>query len=264
MVSCKKVEMKRGEMNVYDFGNVRLHAYQTNDPIADEVFILEKAKKAVVIELPCFKDNIQEISAYIATLDVEVEGKLVAYHAAGASFLPQVKAYGTENSIKYNTEGGGKALVDNFAKIFGEIFDQEMIGTYEVLTEGPVTIAGLELQIVGTPDAYNVEIPAIKTVYLHMMGHDCHSIVAGAGHADALIQELSGYLNRGFELFLTSHYTPENQQDAQAKIAYLENLKKIAARCHSSAEFKAEVEKQYPAYTGENYLEMTAGFFFPQ
>lgn len=55
MVSCKKVEMKRGEMNVYDFGDVRLHAYQTNDPIADEVFILEKAKKAVVIELPVLK-----------------------------------------------------------------------------------------------------------------------------------------------------------------------------------------------------------------
>lgn len=27
-------------------------------------------------------------------------------------------------------------------------------------------------------------------------------------------------------------------------------------------EFKAEAGRQYPAYSGQNYLDMTAGFFF--
>ena len=82
----KAVKLAKGEMNVYDFGAVKLHAYKTNDFIDDEVFIVEKDGKAVVIESPCFFDNIQELTEYLENL--AVEGVLVAYHGAGASFLP--------------------------------------------------------------------------------------------------------------------------------------------------------------------------------
>ena len=95
-----------------------------------------------------------------------------------------------------------------------------------------------------------------------MLGHDCHSIVAGAGHADAIIAQLRGYIARGYDLILTSHYTPEDLKDAETKIAYLENLKAIAANCTDADSFKTEVQKKYPAYSGQNYLDMTAGFFF--
>jgi len=70
------------------------------------------------------------------------------------------------------------------------------------------------------------------------------------------------YIAKGYDLILTSHYTPEDLKDAETKIAYIENLKGIAAGCENADEFKAEVKKQYPAYSGENYLDMTAGFFF--
>ena len=113
-----------------------------------------------------------------------------------------------------------------------------------------------------TADAFDVEIPGINAVYTHMLGHDCHSIVAGAGHADGMIAQLKGYLRKGYSLILTSHYTPEDLKDAQAKIDYLEQLKTIAASCTDGAAFKQAVKKQYPAYSGENYLDMTAGFFF--
>lgn len=95
-----------------------------------------------------------------------------------------------------------------------------------------------------------------------MLSHDCHSIVAGASHADAIIGQLNGYINKGYTLILTSHYTPEDLKDAETKINYLENLKKIASDCATADEFKAEVNKQYPGYNGANYLDMTAGFFF--
>ena len=111
-------------------------------------------------------------------------------------------------------------------------------------------------------EEFDIEIPEINAVYTHMLGHDCHSIVAGAGHADGIIAELRSYIEKGYGLILTSHYTPEDLKDAQTKIDYLENLKKIAANCADSDTFKAEVQKQYPAYSGQNYLDMTAGFFF--
>lgn len=69
-------------------------------------------------------------------------------------------------------------------------------------------------------------------------------------------------LMKGYDLILTSHYTPEDLKDAQAKIDYIENLKKIAKDCADDDSFKKEVQKQYPKYSGQNYLDMTAGFFY--
>ena len=74
-------------MNIYDFGTARLHAYKTNDFIDDEVFIVEKNGKAVVIESPCFFDNNEELASYLK--DMDVKGILIAYHGAGGSFLPE-------------------------------------------------------------------------------------------------------------------------------------------------------------------------------
>ena len=58
----KKAVLAKGEVSVYDFGDVKLHAYKTNDLIDDEVFIVEKAGNAVVIESPCFFDNIKSVA----------------------------------------------------------------------------------------------------------------------------------------------------------------------------------------------------------
>ena len=254
------VKLAKGEMNIYDFGRVKLHAYKTNDFIDNEVFIIEKNGKAVIIESPCFFDNNTELAEYLE--DVEVEGMLIAYHGAGATFLPEVPKYATQNAVEYSANGGGKALIDNFTKVFGENFDSSIHKITSVIGEGKVTIGGIEFEIKQTAEAFDIVIPEINAVYTHMLGHDCHSIVAGAGHADGIIAELCSYIEKGYDLILTSHYTPEDLKDAQTKIDYLENLKKIGENCVDADSFKAEVQKQYPAYSGQNYLDMTAGFFF--
>lgn len=256
----KAVALNKGEMNIYDFGTIRLHAYKTNDFIDDEVFIAEKDGRAVIIESPCFFDNIKELTEYLNGL--KVEGMLVAYHGAGATFLPNVPKYATQNAADYSENGGGKALVDNFTNAFGEIFDNSIHKITNIIDEGKLTIGGIDFVIKQTAEAFDIEIPEINAVYTHMLGHDCHSIVAGAGHADGIIAELNSYIKKGYDLILTSHYTPEDLKDAQTKIDYLENLKKIAKTCADADSFKAEVQKQYPAYSGQNYLDMTAGFFY--
>lgn len=253
-------KLTKGEINVYDFGVIKLHAYKTNDFIDDEVFIVEKNGKTVIIESPCFFDNSRELEEYLK--DMEVEGMLIAYHGAGATFLPEVPKYSTQNAVEYSENGGGKALVDKFAGAFGEIFDSSIHKITNVIGEGAITIGGINFIITKTDEAFDVEIPEINAVYTHMLGHDCHSIVAGAGHADAIIRQLEDYIEKEYDLILTSHYTPEDLKDAKTKIAYLENLKTIAAGCTNAETFKAEVQKQYPNYSGENYLDMTAGFFF--
>lgn len=254
------VKLDKGEMHVYDFGGVKLHAYRTDDLISDEVFIVEKDGKSVIIESPCFFDNNAALEKYVAHMNVQ--GVLIAYHDAGGSFLPNVPKYATQNAKEYGESGGGKALIDSFAKSFGPIFDNSLHGITDVIEEGKVTIGGIDFVITKTHEAYNIAIPEINAVYTHMLGHDCHSIVANAGHADAIIAELDGYIRKGYGLILTSHYTPEDLKDAQTKIDYLNKLKEIAAKCKNADEFKAEVKSSFPEYVGENYLDMTAGMFF--
>lgn len=258
------IKLGKGEMNVYDFGSVKLHAYKTNDPIDNEVFIVEKDAVAVIVEAPCFFENIRELTTYLEQNKLSPAGMLLAYHMAGASFLPGVPVYATANADDYGHNGGGAALIRNFKEIFGDSFDCSIFTVTNSIGEGNITIGGIEFVITQTQDAFDIEIPAIHAVYTHMLGHDCHSIVAGAAHADAMIAQLEGYLGVGYDLVLTSHDTPEDLKDVAVKIAYIKNLKRIAQRCGSAEEFKEQVKREYGNYGGKNYLDMTAGFFFAE
>ena len=259
----RTVTLDKGRVDVYTKNGLTLYAYQTRDAIDDEVFILAKAGRGVVIELPCFYDNIRELTAFLAKEGVTVEGKLVAYHAAGASFLPEVPAYGTASSVAYNATGGGAGLVAGFQNAFGDSFDAGICGVDRVLEEGETEIAGIRFVVKPNAEAFDLELPELNCVYTHMMGHDCHSIVAGCLHADGIISQLNYYIRRGFDLVLTAHYTPEDLKDAQTKVDYLTALKEIALTCESAGEMKEKVLARYPHYSGMNYLDMTVGFFFP-
>ena len=255
--------MEYGKMNTIACGDgMEICVYDTGDAISDQVIFAVKNGKAVSLELPCFKESIEAATAWLSENGIELVAKLVSYHGAGASFRPDVETLMTDSAVVYNSEGQGKSLVDGFAKAFGEDFDSSMPAASRVIGPGSIEVAGMEFVIVPNGEAYEVEIPAAKAVYIHMLGHDCHSIVAGPAHADAIIANLPGYLDRGFELFLSSHYVPENRKDVETKIAYIRSLKEIASRTSSSDEFKDEVKKAYPGYSGENYLDMTAGLFF--
>ena len=176
----------------------------------------------MIIEPPCFKDNCLELEDYLKGYDVA--GIFVAYHGAGAGLLPGVRRYATENAKEYSEKGGGKALIDNFAGAFGDAFDSSVHKITDIIGEGSINVGGMEFIITPTDDAL--------------------------------------YIKKGYSLILTSHYTPEDLKDARIKIDYLGELKEIAAGCGNAEEFKAAVMKKFPGYSGENYLDMTAGFFF--
>ena len=132
-----------------------------------------------------------------------------------------------------------------------------------MLEEGEIELAGIRFVVKPNAEAFDLEIPEINCVYTHMMGHDCHSIVAGCPHADGIISQINYYIRKGFDLVLTAHYPPEDLNDAQTNVDYLTNLKEIALESESADEMKAKVQEQYPDYSGMNYLDMTVGFFFP-
>ena len=71
------------------------------------------------------------------------------------------------------------------------------------------------------------------------------------------------YKNKGYRLVLSSHYVPETLKDVDTKIDYLENLKELAKESENAEAFEKKVKDRYSEYSGLNYLDMTAGFFFP-
>ena len=261
-MNCNVKELEKGNVTTIEEGGVNIRVYNTRDAINDQVIVVDRDGRGVVIELPCFHDSIEEITGYLKAEGIAIEGKLVSYHAAGSSFLPEVKSYLTDSAVAYNTDGEGFQLISNFSGAFGAGFDSGTVNSGERLVAGKTVIAGIELEIIPNADAYEVYIPAAKAVYVHMLGHDCHSIVAGPAHADAIISNLRGYLDRGTEIFLSSHYGPETRQDVETKIGYLEGLKSIASECGDAEGFKEKVKASYPGYSGLNYLDMTAGLFF--
>ena len=261
-IAVRTVELNKGHVDVYE---KRHHTLCLSDARSDRRRGVCAGKKrpgrrdrAAVLF-----DNIRELTDFLKSKGVTVEAKFVAYHAAGASFLPEVPAYGTESSVAYNTTGGGAGLVANFKNAFGDSFDPAICEVDHVLEEGEIELAGIRFVVKPNAEAFDLEIPEINCVYTHMMGHDCHSIVAGCPHADGIISQLNYYIRKGFDLVLTAHYTPEDLKDAQTKVDYLTNLKEIALESESADEMKAKVQEQYPDYSGMNYLDMTVGFFFP-
>ena len=53
-------ELEHGFVQIYDFGTMKLHAYQTADAMADECFMLETRKNLVAIKSPPFDVNVAE------------------------------------------------------------------------------------------------------------------------------------------------------------------------------------------------------------
>ena len=260
----EKINLKKGFIEKYDFGEIKLHSYQTNDLMYDESYILENNDNVLLVEFPAFYDNLQEFEEYVKNIGKPVVGKVFSDHPNGGTIFKNIKGYASAGTIKSMKEGTIHNLVTGFETAFRGTFAKEYHEITDVLTESKVNIGGFELNITYHDENIEIEFPQIKCVYTHMLGHDCHSIVAGEAHANAIIEQLNGYIAKGYNLILSSHYTPETLEDVKTKIAYLEGIKRIAKESKDINEFKEKVNKEYPNYSGLNYLDMTAGYFFPQ
>ena len=259
----EKIDLSKGFVEIYDFGGIKLHAYQTNDLMNDVCFILENAENVLIIELPPFHSNAEEFEKYVKGLNKNIIGKVFSDHPnGGVSLFNDVKNYASQGTINSMTSGTIRHLNDGFIPSFGADFDEKLPTITEILTEKSYNIGDFELNIIYHDENIEIELPQINSVYTHMLGHDCHSIVAGEGHANAIIEQLKGYIEKNYTLVLSSHYLPETINDVKTKIDYLEELKNIAKESSNGDEFKEKVKVKYPNYSGLNYLDMTTGYFF--
>ncbi|WP_051355681.1 hypothetical protein [Acetobacterium malicum] len=257
-----EVPLKIGKVQVYDFGDVKLHAYATNDALNDECYIVENKDNLVGIEIPAFTDNLNEWKDYIKSLNKPMNDILIDNHNTGGDYLTGMNVYATENA-KAAIEGGATlATMQGLAQSIGTAFDSNVAKITKILSAGSQTIAGTEFMITDNGDTYTIEIPEMNAVYTHMLGEKVHSILVSNEMMDATIATLNEYQSKGYDLILSSHAAPETQAAVVAKIAYIEKAKELAKSSADAKIFTEAMSKAFPDYAGANYLDMTAGFLY--
>jgi hypothetical protein len=261
-VKMKEIKLNHGSVRTYDFDAITLRAYETKNPLNEVCFILEKGDRLVIIELVSFFHNMNEIEEYVRSLKKEIDGVIIAYHAAGGTLFKNVRKYSTKEAVEYAKNGHGKAMVNDFSAAFGKDFDATTAEITDIISDGNINVGGIDFFVKCNREAFDIEIPEINALYTHMLGADCHSIIAGENQADSLISDLKNCLVKKYDLILTSHHAPEDLCAVETKIAYLERIKTLAKTSASAQDFKDKVKREYPDYLGENYLGMTASLLF--
>ena len=94
------ITLKSGSVNVYDYGDVKLHAYFTNDPLADVAYIVEGKEALAGIELPAFTAGLDTWKDYVKSLGKPMNDIFIVCHPAGASYIKGMNVYGTEGAQK--------------------------------------------------------------------------------------------------------------------------------------------------------------------
>jgi hypothetical protein len=253
-----------GIVNVYDFGTVKLHAYNSQDALGDNCYLLETDKELVGIELLAFKNTIAEYEEYIKSLNKPLTALLISSHPDGGDYFLGLKVYGTANVLAAEQGGSIKALTDSFVTIFGDAFDPNLAMITDVIQPGKITIGGLDFEVSNDGDGMDIVIPAINSVYTHMFGSDVHNILPSIEAIDAMIAKAKDYQEKNYNLILSGHHPEEQISVAKAKIAYLEKTKSLASSSKTKVEFIADMKAAFTNYQGENYLEMSAGALFQE
>ena len=255
-----------GKVDVYSYGDLKLHVYDTQDPMTDVLYAVESDNGLVLLESTALKENVEVFNNYLKSLRKDLKGAILSYHPNGYSVYKS-KVYATDGAVKSWNEGSVKALTEQFSNGFGK--DKVALDLPQkadaVKIGDTLTLAGVNFYILDgmTPEGhFDVAIPKINAVYTHMMGADVHNILPSKESIAAEIQRFEKILHDDYELILTSHYLPETQSGVMQKIVYLKRVNELAQKCTNRKEFISAVKESFPSYKGEAYLNMTASMLF--
>lgn len=252
-----------GSVTVYDFGDSKLHVYASGDALGDVAYIVEGQDALVGIELPSFTDGLNAWQNYIDTLGKPMNDLFLCDHVTGASYVEGMTIYGTQGAQESIASGSTYATTQGLYETFGDDFHggPDMANINKVVS-GTVTVAGIDFKLIDHGETYDLEIPSMNAVYTHMLGKTSHSILTSTAHMDSMLETLKGYQSADYNMILTAHSGVEGQDAVAEKISYVEKAKELAESNDNADSFMAAMKEAFPDYTGENYLEMSAGYLY--
>lgn len=249
-----------GEMQIYDFNTMKVYAYQANDGLGDETILIENGESMIAIDPPAFTEQLNELLSYIEGKEKKVTDIILAYHPFGSAFFEGATVYSSA-AIKDATAESGMGA--GFAAAFGDSFAVDVAKADAVLTEGEITIGGIDMVIYPTADGCDIAVPVLNAIFVHMNGANTHSILGSLNNIDDLIVKLQAYETVGYDYVFTSHDKVETSEALTVKIQYLKETKEIAVSSANADAFAAAMNEAFPDYNGDNYLGMTTEALFP-
>lgn len=251
------------DVDIYQFGSYRLHAFATNDPVDDECFIVESPTGLVAIELPGRVDDLDAWRGYVEDIGKPMRDILISSHPYGGRYISAMglRAHATQRA-KESIESG--TIMETVMRLGETVpgWDASMAEITDVIEGDAVRIGGISFVIIPNGDAYDIGIPAINAVCTHMFGADTHGIVPSIAAADTMIGSARMYLEDGYTMILSGHHRPEGRADARRRINYLERLKDLVESCEDSDLFREAMRAEFPKMGGEHALELSAAMIY--
>lgn len=262
--TTSEATLESGSVTIYDFGDSKLHVYASGDALGDVAYIVEGQDALVGIELPSFTDGLNAWQDYVSSLNKPMDDIFLCDHVTGGSYVADMDVMGTQGAKDSIAAGSTYATTEGLYETFGDDFHGGPDMAYiNKVVSGTVTVAGIDFNLIDHGETYDLEIPSMNAVYTHMLGKTSHSILTSTAHMDSMLETLKGYQSAGYDMILTAHSGVEGQDAVTEKISYVEKAKELAENNDNADSFMAAMKEAFPDYTGENYLEMSAGYLFP-
>lgn len=262
--TTSEATLESGSVTVYDFGDSKLHVYASGDALGDVAYIVEGQDALVGIELPSFTDGLNAWQDYVSSLNKPMDDIFLCDHVTGGSYVADMNVMGTQGAKDSIAAGSTYATTEGLYETFGDDFHGGPDMAYiNKVVSGTVTVAGIDFNLIDHGETYDLEIPSMNAVYTHMLGKTSHSILTSTAHMDSMLETLKGYQSADYDMILTAHSGVEGQDAVTEKISYVEKAKELAEANDDADSFMAAMKEAFPDYSGENYLEMSAGYLFP-
>ena len=244
-----------GQFQALQLDGFKLHVYNSNDVMSDCSFIIEAGDGLVVMEYPLFKVNAAEFGEYIKALNKPVVTDITDYHLGGSDQLPIVMPEGMPGFIEGPIYGG---MMKGFAEQFGEtMVDLPTQKASEVAFGSTQQYAGVDFRF---EHGASSDFPGAMIViggqvcYTHWAFYGAHMSPLQLGSAAAIDAELAATraaLATGAKYYIGGHGGLVEQPAVEARIQYLETLKRLRAEKKDTTSFAEALKAAYPDMPGD-------------
>ncbi|MDR0567579.1 MAG: hypothetical protein LBG87_00025 [Spirochaetaceae bacterium] len=255
-------KLSGGEVQVFDLGGFKLHAFITADPMGDISNIIEGKNEAVILEYAAFTADISAEDGYIQKLGKPVAKVIADYHLAGLEKISPAQLVLIEGMPEFEKGPVYSGMIANFAAAFFGAMDTSPHGPAEIAAlPSAKNFAGIDFQF--SPGPAN-DFPAASIIiggkvrYTHWTPAKAHFSPLQIGDraaVDAVLEDLKKAKASGCVLFTGGHGGGVARIDAvDFQIAYLGKVKELLQTCADADGFTAALHQAYPDLAGDDNL----------
>jgi hypothetical protein len=259
-------KLSGGEVQVFDFGDFKVHTFITADPMGDMSNIIEGKNDVVIVEYAAFTKDISAENSYIQKIGKPIAKVIADYHLAGLENISPSQLVMIEGMPEFEKGPAYSGMIDSFAAVFSGAMDTSPHGDAAIAAlNSTENFADIDFQFSPGP-ANDFPAAAIiiggKVRYTHWVPAKAHFSplqINNRDAVDAVLDDLKKAKASGCVLFTGGHGGGVSGIDAvEFQIAYLSKAKELLKTCANAEAFAAAMKSAYPDLAGSDNLSELA------